>query len=632
MTRPVPLLLFVMACLTPGILAAETRVRSGEHGSFTRLVFYLPTKVNGWTASRTGNGYEISVSPSPVSLDTSEVFSFIPRTRVRDIGLRNGQVWISSDCDCHLSIFQARPDVIAVDVRDGPDPAADSRSSGNATHPSNDSRMILLSLIGRDFSSAPAEPALVKFIPPKLQAPTVEPNALAVAVARATTGGLLNPSEQNVRLNGPGIETRNALDRAEPDHAHRTQSERCDTLATLEELPDMDPAQAWDIIEAPTRPENDPRARAMAYLSLGFGAEAAAAFAQSDLPGDTAVLLMQVAHSVDETIRPVPNTLLSVRDCEGVAGLIGVLATTADTEISEDQGRDYVATLSRLPSPLRAHLAPRLESRLKSADLSDLALSARFALQRAQEATVRPNPLDGRHPDLAAKTSLPLVSSGLPETPFFQPSVSGSALNAIATGRFAQEDRILIEAWIQEAPSLAEADAATRFYASALNRAGRPLNALSHLDARIGRRGAMRPAIEDAVAETIDTAIRELDPARLMLLDARLAERPWYSSVPRRTREALAERVASVRSDLLGQPIRTADVPETLSSPPVNSPAETDGGPDGAFADRDGPLVSERRRSTEAAISSAADSLARSAQLRTEAAERAEAWARAAPR
>lgn len=634
MTRST-LLLLMMACLSPGTLAAETRVRSGEHSNFTRLVFYLPAAVGGWTTSRTDDGYEIAIAPPPVSLETSEVFSFIPRTRVRDIGLRNGRVWIGSDCDCHLSVFQARPNVIAVDVRDGPGPVDTSQTTA-ATHPETLAHRTLAHrmlppLIGTGILSDTSVPSLVKFVPPTLPPVSVDPSTLAGAVARATSGGILNPSDQAVHLDSPGIETRSALDRAGSDTARRARSQLCDSVASLERLPSISQFDAWAKIEAAKEADEAPSARAMAYFSLGFGAEAAAAFAQSDLPVDTAILLTQLAHSVDQPLRPASRTILSVRDCDGVPGLIGMLATTLDADISEDRGRDYVATLSRLPSPLRAHLAPRLEARLAAAGLSDLALSARFTLQRTLDTQSTPNAVNGEHAGQPGLASHPPGATGLPETLFFQPQISGDVLDAIAAGRFAREDRILIDAWIQEAPSVSEADAATRLYVSALNSAGRPLVALSHLDARIGRRGAMRPAIEDAVAETLETAARDLAPGRLILLEARLAERPWYASVPQKTRNILAGRVAMVRSELLGQPARTADGPATWLETTATTPAETDALPNAAVAGIDTASISARGRSAEAAIASAAESIAQSVRLRTEAADLTTAWARNTP-
>ncbi len=616
------LLILMLLCLTPGSSAADTRVRSGEHDSFTRLVFYLPAKVDDWSVLRTDDGYVIGIEPAPVALDTSEVFSFIPRTRIRDIELRDGRVWIGSDCDCHLSLFRARPDIIAVDMRDGPDPAGTPEQAVTAS----DRRRAAPSLprlFGADTPQDNSVPSLVAFMPAVPPSDQIDPNALATAVARATSGGLLNRSDLDTRLEGQGIETRSALDRAEPDDARLAQSALCQSISLLDELLEITPSTAWQRIETEAEADDGQTARALAYLSLGFGAEAAVAFSESALPAGSGLLLARIAQSVDAPARSAAGDLQPVRHCDGVPGLIATLASPEEVELTEDGSRALVATLSRLPPPLRAHLAARLEARLAAAGFSELAQSARFTYQRTGDGP------DPDNPRAVAGSSRADDRPALPDTPFFDPDVSGDVIDTIAAGRFAQEDRILIEAWIQEAPSTAEADAATGVYVSALNRAGRPLDALSHLDARMGRRGIMRPDIEAAMVETLRAAASQLGPGALILLDARLTERPWYEQLPEEVRRAFSSRVAAVRSEILGA--RNGDEPPQLR--PAAGEVGTDTGTGtGAISEfPDGTTISPRRLAADAAIASAADSIARSARLRAEAAELAQVLMRATP-
>jgi hypothetical protein len=209
--------------------------------------------------------------------------------------------------------------------------------------------------------------------------------------------------------------------------------------------------------------------------------------------------------------------------------------------------------------------------------------------------------------------------STMPETPFFDPRVSGSVFDTIATGRFAPEDRILIEAWIQEAPSTSEADAATRIYVSALIRAGRPLDAVSHLDARIGRRGPLRPSIIVSASEALAAAAQQLDPGELILLEARLSERPWYERLPQDVRTSFASRVAAVRTEFLGPWNR--DNTERSMAVAGTAADITGARPNASELVPDKDAKSPRRLAAEAAIVSAAESIARSARLRAEAIE-----------
>lgn len=605
------------ALFAPGASLAETRVRAGEHANFTRLVFYLPSEVAGWQATRRSDGYLIDIDPAPTALDTSEVFGFIPRTRIREVGLRDGRVWIGSDCDCHLSAFQPRPDVVAVDIRDGPDPAGDPEPERPKPQAGAESAFLPLRF-DADATNAWKVPALIGFVPPAPSTPVIDPDAIVTAVARAASGGLLNPSDHGLRLEGNGIETRTALESAAIERDRLAQAAICQALSRLDDLPSIAPAEAWDQIEADRDGASDARLRGMAYLSLGFGAEAAVAFTEGDMSADTSTLLARVARVVDDPGRPTSGVLQSARSCGGVPGLIALLASGDENAIPEDAGRTAVGTLSRLPAPLRAHVGPYVEARLASAGFPDLARSARFAHERARDG--------GDAAGGSARSDTPRPAEGpglpqtapLPDTPFFDPRVSGDVLDTIAAARFAREDRILIEAWIQEAPSMAEADAATRHYVAALNRAGRPLDALAHLDARIGRRGPIRPEIEVAVSDTLGAASRQLGPGALIVLNARLAERPWYDRLPRDVRDDFVTRVDTLRAEILGSGDPVAPFQdENGAKPPADASAvSTDPG-------RDSPTASSRRLAAEAALTAAADSVARSAQLRADAAERA---------
>jgi len=619
MTDRIHLLCLVAFCLVPGVLNAETRVRSGEHGNFTRLVFYLPDAVQGWSANRLEEGYEIEMDPAPAALDTSEVFAFIPRTRVRDVDLRNGAVWIESDCDCHVSIFQARPNVIAVDLRDGPDPA--SAPDAVSTRRQNRSSISnVRSLLGTNERTDWSVPSLVAFVPDTDTQPEIDPDALAVAVARAASNDLLRPYKQGTGLKGEGIETRSALDRAETDRTRRVQSALCQSLSSLNDLSTLPPAIAWQTLAAEHKTPEEQRARAMAYLALGFGAEAADAFVQSDLRADAALLLARIAQFIDFPIQSASSSFEAVVDCGGVPGLIAMLAMTDHSDVTEERSRDFVTTLSRLPAPLRAHLAPHVEAQLDAAGFAELARSARFTHQRVEGGAVALNRDSTVQNENSADPAIQANPIELPDTPYFQQNATGAVLDVISAGRFGQEDRILIEAWIQEAPSLAEADVATRVYVAALNRAGRSLQALSHLDARIGRRGALRSQIEAALSETLDAAMHHLAPGELILVEARLAERPWYKRLSESTRNSFSDRVTTVRAKFLASGDAPAGTVSSAEAMPDRSVANTE---DNTAADT---VNSPRRRAAEAAIAAAEESIASSARLRADAASRADAW------
>jgi len=610
---------------------ADTRVRSGEHATFTRLVLYLPTAAQGWRTERIDDGYRIDLDPSPTALDTSGIFDFIPRTRIRDVRLVDGSVLIDSGCDCHVSVFAARPDAIAIDVRDGPDLSADAVPPRDDARQAKQRTVALPARPALNADAAADVPSIVRFEPPLARA-TPQQVALSSAVARAATGGLLNPREDGVRLDGPGIETRTATDPPARERNSEVEAQLCAELATLDQIVSIDRETAWRRIEAPDPSGTELVERALAYLSLGFGAEAAADFAASSLPTATALALGAAANAIDTPSgMDNPQGLEDAQACAGLPGLLGMIAAPRGdaVHVSEAVGRRGVATLSRLPPPLRSHLAPHLERRLADSGLHDLAQAARFSRQRIT-------------PDTAAQTragtgdDLQEDNGGLPPLPdtvFFDTELTETVRGVIAAGRFAQEDLVLIEAWIQEAPTVAEADSASRFYVGALNRAGRPLDALAHLDARIGRRGVMRPAIAAAASESVEAATRFVDGGALLVLDARLPQRPWYDRLPQAVRDTFRQRVDAVRLRVLGDtddgPPRSAEVgrPDSTGSRAFGTAADTgQGAPGNAPAAE---AVSPARRAADAAIKAAGASVASSARLRETAADVTASWTEA---
>lgn len=625
---------YILAIILIGMFAvpswADTRVRAGEHATFTRIVLYFPSQVDQWTATRAEDGYLIDIDPAPRGLDTTDVFAFIPRTRVRDLTLRDGTVWIDSDCDCHISLFRARADVIAIDIRDGPDPSQTAIPTGSAATEGPEISPFLLTLRNRDNGELWQVPPRVAFVPPPEPATVpqvINSTELANAVARAASGGLLRPSDADIVLGGPGLETRSALDSAKLDHEARMRSELCSNLELLENLEAVSPTDAWQLIENTTSAVTTIQ-RAMAYLSLGFGAEAAVDFADGELSPDKTILLAQVAHFVDTPDRPAPRSMRAARSCGGVPALLAVMATPLSEDLAETHAIEAVTSLSRLPYALRAHLAPFLERRLIVAGFSELAQSASFTSHRVTGDTGTNNRAAAAKmsPD---NTGFSELRANLPQTAFFDARTSEPIYAAIGAARFAAEDRILIEAWIKEAPSPTEADTATAFYVESLNKAGRPLDALAHLDMRFGRRGIVSPGLEAAIGDTLDTAADVLGPGELLVLGARISERPWFDRLPAPMRLRFAANVDAVRLGITGEtgmpaPPTVPQDQDSIAGIDVNPPSE----PSTRSGAGNLVVASPRRIAAETAILAATESLTRSARLRAEATENTAEWQR----
>ncbi len=109
--------------------AAETaRVFSGEHEGFTRLVVELPQS-GAWTVGRTPMGYAFATNASSLTgYDLTRVWDRIPRTRLQALRAdpETGVLQLTLACPCHVFPFEYRPDMVVLDIKDGPPPPGSS--------------------------------------------------------------------------------------------------------------------------------------------------------------------------------------------------------------------------------------------------------------------------------------------------------------------------------------------------------------------------------------------------------------------------------------------------------------------------------------------------------------------------
>lgn len=110
-----------------GQLHAETvRIRSGEHGNFTRIVAEAAAP-EGWALGRAGEGgYELRLGDG-AEYDLADAFRLIGRDRIATLapGTAPGSLMLGLGCDCHATAFVTAGGALVIDVADGP-PAAGS--------------------------------------------------------------------------------------------------------------------------------------------------------------------------------------------------------------------------------------------------------------------------------------------------------------------------------------------------------------------------------------------------------------------------------------------------------------------------------------------------------------------------
>ena len=126
-------LLAVWLCLASvtGARAERVAVQSGEHDGFTRLVLDFAAPV-GWQMTRTESGYRLALTRPDLRFDLSDVFRRVPRDRLASVWADpdTGALMLGIGCACHAFPFELRPDVLVIDLRDGPAPPGSSFERG----------------------------------------------------------------------------------------------------------------------------------------------------------------------------------------------------------------------------------------------------------------------------------------------------------------------------------------------------------------------------------------------------------------------------------------------------------------------------------------------------------------------
>ena len=112
----------LMALLMVAVPAqAETIVaRSGEHDGFSRLVMRLPDNAN-WALTQTGKSAVLNIGSSEAIIDTSQVFSRIPHTRLLSLQQSGAgaPLRMQLGCDCEIKSYVQKNGYLVIDIRDG---------------------------------------------------------------------------------------------------------------------------------------------------------------------------------------------------------------------------------------------------------------------------------------------------------------------------------------------------------------------------------------------------------------------------------------------------------------------------------------------------------------------------------
>lgn len=111
------LCLLCLAFFPSNVLAEKIKVISGEHADFSRIVVQFGSQTD-WIFGRVEGGYELRSSLTDSNFDLSEVFKFIPKTRVEMIDSNSpGSLFLKVSCKCSADAFELRKGRIVMDIK-----------------------------------------------------------------------------------------------------------------------------------------------------------------------------------------------------------------------------------------------------------------------------------------------------------------------------------------------------------------------------------------------------------------------------------------------------------------------------------------------------------------------------------
>lgn len=408
------LFLVLLLWLAPAAEAQTVQVTSGEHEGFSRLVLTFPQAV-AWRVFRSAGGYGLGVRDEKLRFNLTEVFRFIPRSRLKSIFVDpdTGILQLGIGCACHILPFDLRPGVVVLDIRDGPAPV------GSSFELAQDGRqMPALSAVAlprpQKRPAADARPE-TSSLPPFLhwrsdlataaRMPTVDPlmslpsfsgigtearaelrNALLWQVGRGFAEGVVEidknlpppthdpfrPTtmpESHLRLvPAPGMDAavrRHASDQLTADGVKCIGDDRLDLSAWggAGGMAEQVGAVRSALIGEFDIPEKTNVATAVRfYLHFGFGTEAKHLLrAMEDASPDRA-LWESIADIVDENL-PTSSAFSGMEVCDGLVALWAVLSKPQLPPGGKLKVSAVLRSFSALPLHLRRQLGPSLANR-----------------------------------------------------------------------------------------------------------------------------------------------------------------------------------------------------------------------------------------------------------------------------
>jgi len=406
------------ALLTTGQVSAA-EIRSGEHADFSRLVIQFD-ETSDWAFGRDGEDYVLRSDGLAAVLDTSRVFDLIPRDRIARIfhDRAAAEFRISLGCACHGDAFEIRAGRVVIDIKDGPAPET---SPFEAPLPEE-----LEVSQPEQIETTPTRNAESAVIDPDPQpqaeiATGVFREELVRGLSRAMTQGLVRsgisldallepetPAEEPPDLpqqNAPAVVQElapddiglNAMTQVEIDRLKRFLSDPSKKTQKCAKLDDLDLSLDESDPLARVRHDRahlfDPMGRlsqtvafdlSVAYLSLGFGAEALEILRLVDQSDPRTSAFQAIAAILEQQPIESENPFWGQIECRGGYVIWEVLSRNIASRLDDEHLRGIQLRFLELPKPLRRRIGPELGMKLADAGYVEVAQVIRNSLVRAE--------------------------------------------------------------------------------------------------------------------------------------------------------------------------------------------------------------------------------------------------------
>ncbi|MCA1286007.1 hypothetical protein [Salipiger bermudensis] len=416
--------------------AQEIRVRSGEHGSFTRLALDIPDGLGWQTEYVAPRRIELRFDGRGYRFDSSDVFARINTERLSGLDPLPGGAGLALEfgCDCVAEAFLAEPGMLVLDIRPGEPP-----QMADASGPMPEEKRPLSGIrVGPQPGIGPSparNPLLPVFVPqratePELALPErieaadrMDPAALgrtlAEQLATAASDGLLSPSRNGLpqRLAATDAPTADAARDDANDHGMPVPElagahSQIEAAILGREPADMQTRvriggtgcvadgaldiASWGTDETFDKTIPELRRRlygefdtldpeiltdlVRAHVYIGFGAEARALLEL--LPDRRDPVLYALAGIVDGGTDRA-GVFAGQTGCEGAAALWALAGAPELPEEAEVDDRSVRRAFEALPATLRPVLGPTLATRLAEAGHSEAARNLLSRLARS---------------------------------------------------------------------------------------------------------------------------------------------------------------------------------------------------------------------------------------------------------